>query len=175
MMRAPYSSTARRLKALALSGITTQAGRPRRRAARASAAPWLPEEWVATPRLKATAGRLCTALLAPRSLNAPISWKFSHLKNTSAPVSASSRGQRSTGVRRTCGAIRSAAARMAAISRICCMHISARRRTELGTEETFAVELELRHRVADIVHGQVARSFVERTCRRRPALGELLQ
>src|SRR5579863_6588236 len=63
-----------------------------------------------------------TALLAPRSLKAPISWKFSHLKNTSAPVSESNSGQRITGVRRMNGAIRAAAACISAKLRTSCMH-----------------------------------------------------
>ena len=41
---------------------------------------------VATP-LFALSGNPKTALLAPRTLKAPAFWKFSHLKNKSAPVS----------------------------------------------------------------------------------------
>ena len=39
------------LAATAPSGTTTWQAMPRVRAARASAAPWLPEEWVTTPAL----------------------------------------------------------------------------------------------------------------------------
>ena len=57
-----------------------------------------------------------TAFIAPRALNAPTFWKFSHLKKSRAPVSASSERQESTGVRCTWGAIRACAARIAARS-----------------------------------------------------------
>ena len=64
----------------AFSGMTTQAGMPRRTAAYASAAPWLPDECVTTPRPASSAVSENTAFAAPRALNAPIFWKFSHLK-----------------------------------------------------------------------------------------------
>src|SRR5690606_8771603 len=51
-----------------------------------------------------------SALNAPRNLNAPIRWKFSHLKNSWAPTSASTRREVSTGVRWAWPRIRSAAA-----------------------------------------------------------------
>src|SRR5579872_4270397 len=175
MMRAPYPSTARRLKPLALSGITTQAAMPRRWAASARAAPWLPEEWVATPFESAASGRLCTALVAPRSLKAPISCRFSHLKKISAPNSASRRGQRITGVRRTWGAMRAAAARMASIFRISCIGCSGGRRTELRPQQPFAVEFELRHGITDVIQGEVGGGLGEGARRRRPALRQLLE
>jgi hypothetical protein len=46
----PYVSTARDLARLAPRGITTVARMPRQPAARLSARPWFPDEWVATPR-----------------------------------------------------------------------------------------------------------------------------
>src|SRR5664280_1168015 len=114
-MRAPYPATAARLTALAVRGITTLAGMLRRRAARARAAAWLPEEWVATPRLASSSLSESTALAAPRNLNAPTRWKFSHLKNSAAPVIASRLAQVSTGVRWAYGRIRSVAALTSAI------------------------------------------------------------
>src|SRR5438876_8057470 len=89
---------------------------PRRVAAYASAAPWLPEEWVITPCFASSAVRQNTAFAAPRALKAPIFWKFSHLKKSCAPVSASSVLEVSTGVRSTCSRIRACASRMAARS-----------------------------------------------------------
>jgi hypothetical protein len=59
----------------------------------------LPEECVATPRAALAASRDNTALKAPRALKAPLTWKFSHLKNSRAPKSASSPLEVSTGVR----------------------------------------------------------------------------
>ena len=57
-----------------------------------------------------------TALQAPRALNAPIRWKFSHLKKSVAPTSASIASHVRTGVRWMCGAMRACAARIAARS-----------------------------------------------------------
>jgi len=85
----------------ASSGITTCAGMPRARAAYASAAPWLPDECVTTPRAAMSAGRPNTALHAPRALNAPIFCRFSHLNQSRAPAIASSERLVSTGVRCT--------------------------------------------------------------------------
>ena len=83
---------------------------PRVRAASASAAPWLPEEWVTTPRAACASSSDHTALQAPRNLNAPARCRCSHLKWTAQPASASSERERSTGVTCACGAIRAAAA-----------------------------------------------------------------
>ena len=52
---------------------------PRSWAASASAAAWLPEEWVATPRSSSAGESLETAFIAPRNLNAPARCRFSHL------------------------------------------------------------------------------------------------
>ena len=89
-------------------------GTPRSRAARASAAPWLPDECVATPRAASAGERDCTALHAPRNLNAPTRWKFSHLKKSFTPDSASREEAVRTGVRRANGRMRSAALRTSA-------------------------------------------------------------
>src|SRR6185437_10082438 len=82
---------------------------PRSRAARDSAAAWLPEECVATPRRAAAADSASTALVAPRALKAPIFCRFSHLKNSRAPLCASSVALVSTGVALTRLAMRSRA------------------------------------------------------------------
>src|SRR5439155_26982569 len=78
----------------------------------ASAAPWLPDECVATPRRAVASSSEKTAFVAPRALNAPIFWKFSHLKKSDATLAASSRELVSTGVRWICARIRSCAVRM---------------------------------------------------------------
>ena len=53
-------------------------------AARASAAPWLPEECVATTRVRrpatASSSKANNAWVAPRYLNAPACCRFSHLR-----------------------------------------------------------------------------------------------
>src|SRR5687767_2708447 len=83
---------------------------PRVRAASASAAPWLPDECVTTPAVASAADKDHTALQAPRNLKAPTRWKFSALKHSCAPASASSEAERNTGVTCAYGAMRAAAA-----------------------------------------------------------------
>jgi hypothetical protein len=61
---------------------------PRVRAASDSAAAWLPEELVTTPRAASGSLRENTALKAPRALKTPARWKFSHLRKTRTPHSA---------------------------------------------------------------------------------------
>src|SRR5260370_12087596 len=57
---------------------------------------------------------------APRILNAPPFWKFSHLKNAFTPDSASKACEVRTGVRRAMGRIRSAASRiMGGVTSVC--------------------------------------------------------
>jgi hypothetical protein len=85
------------------------AGIPRMAADRATAWAWLPEEKATTPARRWSGSNRESALNAPRNLNAPIRWRFSHLKNTEAPTSASTRREVSTGVRCAWPRIRSAA------------------------------------------------------------------
>jgi hypothetical protein len=59
----------------------------------------LPEEKATTPRARAAESRRDSALKAPRNLNAPTRWKFSHLKNTVAPNASSTVRDVNTGVR----------------------------------------------------------------------------
>jgi hypothetical protein len=70
---------------LAVRGMTTVAGMPLSPAAHESAAAWLPEEWVATPRPASASVSERTAFIAPRALKEPVFWKFSHLKKSLAP------------------------------------------------------------------------------------------
>jgi hypothetical protein len=67
--------------------MTTVERMPLRPAAQESAAAWLPDEWVATPRPASESESERTAFTAPRALKAPVFWKFSHLKKISAPAS----------------------------------------------------------------------------------------
>src|SRR5690625_497360 len=75
------------LAAPACSGTTISARKLRRAAAQASAAPWLPDEWVATPGQ--LSGSRPTAWVAPRILNEPVVCRCSHLKKSCAPVISS--------------------------------------------------------------------------------------
>ena len=108
----PRRSTDASLTRLTVRGITTNAGIPLIPAAHASAAPWLPDEWVATPRAASASASERTAFIAPRALKDPVFWKFSHLKKRRAPDSASRRVLVSTGVRWTRPRMRASAARM---------------------------------------------------------------
>src|SRR6185295_7331024 len=113
---APRPCTAAFLTSAEFSGITTHAGIPRRAAAQATAAPWLPDECVITPRRASASSSENTALHAPRALNAPTFCRFSHLKNSFDSAAASSDRLVSIGVRCTCGRMRACAARTAARS-----------------------------------------------------------
>ena len=55
-------------------------------AAYATAWAWFPLLWVQTPFLASSSLREEMAFHPPRNLNAPIFWKFSHLKNIFLPV-----------------------------------------------------------------------------------------
>ena len=90
--------------------MTIVAGMPSRRAERAIACAWLPEEKATTPAWRCRASKRDRALNAPRNLKAPMRWKFSHLKNRLAPDASSAVREVSTGVRCAAGAIRAAAA-----------------------------------------------------------------
>ena len=81
--------------------MTTVAATPRTRAAAATAWPWLPEEWVTTPRSAWAEESCSTKLVAPRILNAPTFCRFSHLKNNRAPLASSTYELVNTGVRCT--------------------------------------------------------------------------
>ncbi len=67
-----------------------------------------------TPRARSSAVSEASLVRAPRSLNELVTWRFSYLTNTSAPVSADSRGAGSIGVRSTWPAMTRRAASMSA-------------------------------------------------------------
>ena len=83
----------------------------RRRRARRAPTAWLPELWATTPRAASSSDSCSTALVAPRSLKAPVAWRCSALRCTRVPAHASMAADRSTGVGGTSGAMRAAAAR----------------------------------------------------------------
>ena len=81
-----------------ISGTKIRAGRPSRRAASATATPWLPPDAAVTPAAGTT--RESRLLKAPRALNEPACWSSSSLKVTSAEPDSPASAERS-GVRRT--------------------------------------------------------------------------
>jgi len=90
--------------------MTITAGIDSRRADSAMACAWLPDENAITPPLRCAASNFDSALNAPRNLNAPMRWKFSHLKKNSAPQRSLAVAERSTGVRWAWPSSRAAAA-----------------------------------------------------------------
>src|SRR6266436_8596230 len=97
----------------AFFGMTIQAGTPRHAAAQATAAPWLPLDWVTMPFATSLSVRERMALEAPRILKEPVFCRFSHLKKSCAPVMAFKQVDVRTGVRWILGAMRACAPRMA--------------------------------------------------------------
>jgi hypothetical protein len=80
--------------------------------ASATACAWLPDEKATTPRARSSAESERILFVAPRILNAPARWKFSHLKKTSRPARSSKARDVTTGVRWTNGRMRSRASLM---------------------------------------------------------------
>src|SRR5438128_3407871 len=96
------------LAAGAPMGTYTVAGRPSVAAAVATAMPWLPPDAVTT---RSGRGPDTSALTAPRSLNDPPRCRCSSLNTSGRPSTTA----RSTGVRRTYGAIAAAASATEAV------------------------------------------------------------
>ena len=84
-------------------------------AAIATPCAWLPDENAITPCARTDAGSADTAAQAPRALNDPVICRHSALIHTLRPAMASSAGEDSRGVRRTCPARRMAAASIIAM------------------------------------------------------------
>src|SRR5260370_4950771 len=97
----------------AFFGTTIQAGTPRHAAAQATAAPWLPLDWVTIPRATSFSVRERIAFEAPRILKEPVFCRFSHLKKSCAPVMAFRDAEVRIGVRWILGAMLECAATMA--------------------------------------------------------------
>src|SRR5689334_18858286 len=101
-----------------------------------------------TPRRRSSVLSSASLLAAPRSLNAPITWRFSSFSTTSAPVARDTASLGKAGVRKTRPAIRPAAA-----------STSARLNTsvELDAEDfvgAVAARRRHRHRVAHLLADQ---------------------
>src|SRR5690349_16600730 len=79
------------------------------RSASATASPWFPVDDVTTPRASASGDRERILFNAPRILNEPVRWRFSHLYHAAAPSARAG----ATGVRRSYGARRAAARKIA--------------------------------------------------------------
>src|ERR1700729_3907708 len=99
-----------RLTAEEFFGITIHAGTPRHLAAQATAAPWLPLDWVTMPWRTSSSEREKIAFEAPRILNEPVFCRFSHLKKMRAPTSASMDEEVMIGARWMRGLMRACAA-----------------------------------------------------------------
>src|SRR5581483_12031492 len=100
-----------RLAAGASDGTNTVQGTPKACAAAARPAPWLPALEATTPWARAAGPSCATTFIAPRTLNEPVRCSHSHLSHTSPPRKSERPGDRTSGVRATCGAMRSAARR----------------------------------------------------------------
>src|SRR5690606_15871475 len=107
---APSARVPRTLTSGAPSGITTVAGTPNAAAAYATPWAWLPDECVTTPRRLAGSGSAARKLVAPRTLNDPVSCSDSAFTYTSRSGSPSTGSGRS-GVRLTRPRRRATAAR----------------------------------------------------------------
>ena len=96
--------------------MTTVAVTPNAPAASATAMPWLPPLTATMPAARSASLSDRIFANAPRALNEPERCSSSSLSVTGTPRWAVSPGLGSVGVRSTCGAMRSAAARMSAMS-----------------------------------------------------------
>ncbi len=81
------------------SGITMVAFTPRRPAWYATACAWFPALAVMSPRARSAAGMSRSLFRAPRSLYAPVIWRFSSFSQASVPVSFESVSLRAQGER----------------------------------------------------------------------------
>src|SRR5258708_18058253 len=97
----------------AFLGTTIQAGARLQAAGQATAAPWLPVDWVTIPRATSFSVRERIAFEAPRILKEPVFCRFSHLKKSCAPVMAFKDVEVKIGVRWILEEMRACAARTA--------------------------------------------------------------
>src|SRR5437764_13637643 len=94
--------------------MKTVTGAPNSRAAHATACPWLPALAVTTPRARCVARNVATRLTSPRTLKAPVRWRFSAFRKTSRPVIFENVSDPTTGVTCAWPTIRSRASRISA-------------------------------------------------------------
>src|SRR5215210_3279634 len=83
-------------------------------AAQATACPWLPALAATTPASRSLSVSVASRLTAPRTLNAPVRWRFSAFSQTSRPAIRENVSELYTGVSRATPAMRSRASRMSA-------------------------------------------------------------
>src|SRR5919201_3926081 len=91
-----------------------RAGIPASRAAHATAWPWLPALAATTPAARSASESVCSLLTAPRTLNAPVRWRFSAFSQTSRPARREKVSEPYTGVARAMPSIRARACSMSA-------------------------------------------------------------
>src|SRR5919201_2599405 len=91
-----------------------RAGIPASRAAHATAWPWLPALAATTPAARSASESVCSLLTAPRTLNAPVRWRFSAFSQTGREASRESVSEPYTGVTRAIPRRRARAASMSA-------------------------------------------------------------
>ena len=84
------------------------------RAAQAAACAWFPADTVTRPRARSSGESNITLFSAPRGLNEPVFWRFSHLTYNATPARAPSPLAERSGVRWILPASLSAAARISA-------------------------------------------------------------
>src|SRR5262245_40620331 len=97
---APYPVVAATLGSGAPTGMNTVDFTPSTRAARATPCAWLPALAATTPMASSDSDSLDNRTYAPRTLNEPARWRFSHLSMTGPPTRSDSASEPSTGVTR---------------------------------------------------------------------------
>src|SRR6185312_3122177 len=90
-------------------GITMVAATPANWACRATACAWLPADMAMTPRARSPSESKARRLAAPRSLKAPVTWRLSSFRTTSAPIARDTVSLETVGVRMMRPAMRPAA------------------------------------------------------------------
>src|SRR5438067_1456415 len=90
------------------------AGIPASRAAQATAWPWFPALAATTPAARSASESVFILLTAPRTLNAPVRWRFSALSQISRPARRENVSEPYTGVTRAIPSIRARACSMSA-------------------------------------------------------------
>lgn len=101
---APYARVADTLGRDAPVGMYTRAGMPNVVADHATPCAWLPALAATTPRARSSSESPVIRTYAPRGLNEPVRWRFSHFSHTSPPHRSDSARDATTGVRRITGA-----------------------------------------------------------------------
>ncbi len=94
--------------------MNTVAWIPRICAASATPCAWLPADAATTPRARSSSVSRESRTNAPRILNDPVRWRFSHFSSTGPPTSVSSHRDSSIVVRMATWSTRSTTASMSA-------------------------------------------------------------